>query len=78
MTAEEILELIVNCPPKESVDINLVLKQFARRLAAVSHKLTEEEVISLAALASYCFERASNEFVAGVTAEEMIDRLRRT
>ena len=77
MTAEEVLELIVSCPPAQPVDINMVLKQFARRLAAVSHKLTYEEVISLAALASYCFERASNEFVAGATVEAMLAGLRK-
>ena len=78
MNAEEILELIVTCKPKESVDINMVLKQFARRLAAVSHKLTEEEVISLATLASYCFERACNEFVAESTAAHLLDNLRKS
>ena len=52
MTAEQVLELIASCEPRQKVEVDTLLKQFAARLASVSHKLTEEEVISLSVMAA--------------------------
>lgn len=77
MTAVQILQLIVSHPPQHKVDVDFLLKEFAMRLAAVSHKLTDKEVISLTLLASYLFHGAGDELISSAIAHELFKNLRK-
>lgn len=72
MTEDQILHLIVGSNLDTNPSWEFLVTEFAERLAKVSDRLTEDEIISLAALAAACYKRGSDEFISGVSVDLLL------
>jgi hypothetical protein len=77
MDAEQILELMVQASKQMTLPSNEDLAiLWARRLATLSAKLTEDDLFPLIALAAMVCQRRNREFEGGVTADLLMKTLR--
>ena len=73
MNAEQILELMVKASEQAILPSNVgLVTMWARRLAAVSGKLTDDELYPLIALGAMVYQRGYREFEGSMTADLII------
>ena len=76
MTELQILQLIMESSVDTNASLEFLVTDFARRLAKVSDRLSEDEVISLAAIAAFCYKRGSDEFISGVSVDLLLKSMK--
>lgn len=77
MNADQILELMVKASEQVILPSNLgLVAMWARKLAPLSEKLTEDELYPLIALGAMVYQRGYREFEGSMTADLLIKTLR--
>jgi len=76
MTEVDIIHLIMESSADTIPSWEFLVTEFAKRLAKVSDRLSEDEVISLAAIAAACYKRGSDEFISGVSVDLLLKSMK--